>query len=132
MDKRVKRMELNQKKLADKVEANHNQVFEYVDRELNTMWNELSEQVENNISDDKEGQLFNKQACLSSMQMPSDNINKTEVIQIVKDELRKNKANDSNNGSFINVSREFTETLKSGLSGKRSVLNYTDKVGIFL
>ena len=43
MDKRMKRMELNQKKLADKVEANHNQVFEYVDRELNTMWNELSE-----------------------------------------------------------------------------------------
>ena len=43
MDKRMKRMELNQKKLADKFEANHNQVFEYVDRELNTMWNELSE-----------------------------------------------------------------------------------------
>ena len=55
MDKRMKRMELNQKKLTDKVEANHNQVFKYVDRELNTMWNELSEQVENNISDDNEG-----------------------------------------------------------------------------
>ena len=51
----MKRMDLNQKKLTDKVEANHNQVFENVDRELNTMWNELSEQVENNISDDNEG-----------------------------------------------------------------------------
>ena len=67
MDKRMKRMELNQKKLADKFEANHNQVFEYVDRELNTMWKELSEHVENNISDDNEGQSFNKQACLSSI-----------------------------------------------------------------
>ena len=115
MDKRIKRMELNQKKLADKVEANHNQVFEYVDRELNTMWNELSEQVENNISDDNEGQSFNKQEFLSSIQIPSDNINKTEVIRIVKDELRKiNKANDLNNGSFIDVSRELTETFKSG------------------
>ena len=47
--------------------------------------------------------------------MPSDNINKTEVIRIVKDELRKiNKANDLNNGSFIDVSRELTETFKSG------------------
>ena len=100
----MKRIELNQKKLADKVEANHNQVFEYVDRELNTMWNELSEQVENNISDDNEGQSFNKQACLSSIQMPSDNINETEVIRIVKDDLQKiNKGNDLNNGSFIDV-----------------------------
>ena len=32
MDKRMKRMELNQQKLADKVEANHNEVFEYVDK----------------------------------------------------------------------------------------------------
>ena len=62
-------MELNQKKLADKVEANHNHLFEYVDKELNTMWNELSEQVENNISDDNEGQSLNKQACLSSIQI---------------------------------------------------------------
>ena len=93
----MRRMELNQKKLADKVEANHNQVFEYVDRELNTMWNELNEQVE------------------SSIQMPSDNINKTEVIRIVKDELRMiNKANNLNNGSFIDVSRELTEMFKSG------------------
>ena len=100
----MKRMELNQKKLADKVKANHNQVFEYVDRELNTMQNELSEQVENNISDDNEGQSFNKQACLSSIQMPSDNINETEVIRIVKDDLQKiNKGNDLNNGSFIDV-----------------------------
>ena len=95
-------MELNQKKLADKVEANHNHVFEYVDKKLNTMWNELSEQVENNISDDNEGQSFNKQAFLSSIQMPSDNIIKTEVIRIVKDELRKiNKANDLNNVLLI-------------------------------
>ena len=45
------------------------------------------------------------------------------MIRIVRDELQKiNKANDSNNGSFIDVSRELTETLKSGLSGKGSVL----------
>ena len=47
--------------------------------------------------------------------MPSDNINKTEVIRIVKDELRKiNKANDLHNGSIIDVSRELTVTFKSG------------------
>ena len=109
MDKRMKQMELNQKNLADKVEANHNQVFEYVDRELKTMWNKLGEQVENIISDYNEGQSFNKQACLSSIQMPSDNINITEVIRIVKKELQKiNKANDLNNGSFIDVLRELT------------------------
>ena len=97
MDKRMKRMEQDLKKLANKVEANYNQVYEYVGRELNTMWNELNEQVRNNISDDNEGQLFNKQSCLSSTQMPSDNINRPEVIQIVKGELQKiNKANDSN------------------------------------
>ena len=57
-----------------------------------------SEQVENNITDDNEGQSFNKQACLSSIQMPSDNINKTELIRIVKDKLGKiNNANDLNN-----------------------------------
>ena len=87
------------------------------------MWNELSEQVENKNSEDNEGQSFDKRACLSSTQMPSDNVNKPEVIRIVRDELQKiNKANDSNNGSFINVSRELTETLKSELSGKGSVL----------
>ena len=123
MDKRMKRMELNQQKLADKVEANHNEVFEYVDKELNLMWNELSEQVQNKNSEDNEGQSFDKRACLRSTQMRSDNVNKPEVIRIVRDELRKiNKANDSNNGSFIDVSRELTETLKTGLSGKGSVL----------
>ena len=69
-------MELNQQKLADKVEANHNEVFEYVDKELNMMWNELTEQVENKNSEDNEGQSFDKRACLSSTQMPSDNVNK--------------------------------------------------------
>ena len=79
------------------------------------MWNELSEQVENKNSEDNEGQSFDKRACLSSIQMPLDNINKTEVIRIVKDELRKiNKADDLNNGNFIDVPRELTETFKSG------------------
>ena len=45
MNKRMKRMETQQRKLADKVEANHNETFEYVDKELNSMWNELTEQV---------------------------------------------------------------------------------------
>ena len=75
MDKLMKRMELDQQKLADKVEANHNEVFEYVDKELNMMWNELSEQLENNNSEDNEGQSFDKRACLSSTQMPLDNVN---------------------------------------------------------
>ena len=70
----MKRMELNLQKLADKVDANHNEVFEYVDKELNMMWNELSEQVENNC-EDNEGHSFDKRACLSSTQMPSDNVN---------------------------------------------------------